>query len=289
MKASDYYKPLVERFTMTIIEKHRTEYKLIDQVMNELTQVMHKIESLEVSAEENRIITDELNKSVLMYRKAIEKLPHRMSLKDTNLAYVFCNEVFGQDLNIKPDEIPGKSDYDIFPTELAEKIISEEKEILRSGVKREMEEKYVVSGQELTVLATKNPVRDDNGDIIGLQVVLQDITEDKRRAESHAIQFKHLEDLIVQAEEINNTLKIDLEKMTAQRNQLQADIKDLQESMTRQMALRDAESEKMKEDLRRETAERKEAVERLRKSFTQIQDLMNSVQSLMGSSDSEAK
>jgi hypothetical protein len=57
--------------------------------------------------------------------------------------------------------------------------------------------------------------------------------------------------------------------------------------MKKQVALRDAESEKLREDLQRETTERKEAVERLRKSFTQIQDLMNSVQSLMGPSGSE--
>lgn len=271
-----------------MIEKHRTEYKLVDQVINELTQLMQNVETLEIAADDNRMMIEELHKSGMLYRKAIDHLPHRISVKDANLAYIFCNEAYAHDLNIKPDEIPGKSDYDFFSAEVAEKITSEENEILRSGVRREMEEKYVVSGQELTVLATKTPVRGDSGDIIGLQILMQDITEDKRRAESHAIQFKHLEDLIVQAEEKNNTLKIDHEKMTAQRDQLQADIKDLQESMTRQMALHDAEREKMKEDLRRETAERKEAVERLRKSFTQIQDLMNSVQSLMGSPDSEA-
>jgi PAS domain S-box-containing protein len=271
-----------------MIEKHRTEYKLVDQVINELTQLMQNVETLEIAADDNRMMIEELHKSGMLYRKAIDHLPHRISVKDANLAYIFCNEAYAHDLNIKPDEIPGKSDYDFFSAEVAEKITSEENEILRSGVRREMEEKYVVSGQELTVLATKTPVRGDSGDIIGLQILMQDITEDKRRAESHAIQFKHFEDLIVQAEEKNNTLKIDHEKMTAQRDQLQADIKDLQESMTRQMALHDAEREKMKEDLRRETAERKEAVERLRKSFTQIQDLMNSVQSLMGSPDSEA-
>jgi wobble nucleotide-excising tRNase len=57
--------------------------------------------------------------------------------------------------------------------------------------------------------------------------------------------------------------------------------------MNKQMALRDAERDKLKEDLERETAGRKEAVERLRNSFSQIQDLMSSVQHLMGPSDRE--
>ncbi len=272
---------------MTIIEKHRTEYKLIDQVMNELTQVMQKIVTLEASAEEDRNIIEELRKSRMMYRKVIEHLPHRIYIKDADLAYVFCNSTYAHDLNITPDEISGKSDCDYVSKELAEKILAEEDEILRSGEIREREEQYFVSGQELTVLATKTPVRNDDGEIIGLQVVLQDITEDKRRTESLAFQFKNLEDLLVQGETENKALKIDLGAMTAQRDQLEADIKDVRESMNKQRAISEAVIDKLKNDLQRESTERKDAVELLRKSFTQIQDLMNSVQYLMGPSSSE--
>ena len=270
-----------------MIEKHRTEYKLIDQVINELTQVMQRIETLEASAEENRTIIQELHQSGMMYRKVIEHLPHRIFIKDVYLAYVFCNGTYAHDLNIKPDEISGKTDYDFFSKEMAEKMITKETEILSSGVKREMEEKYVVSGKELTVLATKTPVRNDSGDIIGLQVVLRDITEDKRREEQHASRLRNLVELLDQEKTKSDALSMDLERMTVERNQLQDEIKDTQESMKKQVALRDAESETLREDLQRETAERKEAVERLRKSFTQIQDLMNSVQSLMGPSGNE--
>jgi PAS domain S-box-containing protein len=272
---------------MTIIEKHRTEYKLIDQVMNELTQVMQKIETLEASAEENRTIAEELRKNGMMYRKVLEHLPHRIFIKDVNLAYVFCNEAYAYDLNITPDEISGKNVYEFFTNEMAEKVFAEEKEILSSGVMRETEEKYVVSGQKLTIHATRTPVRNDSGDIIGLQVVLRDITEDKRREKQHASRLSNLEEEFIQEKTKSDELAMDLERMTVQRNQLQAEIKDMHESMKKQMALCDVEREKLKEDLQRETAERKEAVERLRKSFTQIQDLMNSVQSLMGPSDSE--
>ena len=48
---------------MTITEKHRTEYRLIDQAINELTHVMQKIETLEAAAEEHRREAEELRKS----------------------------------------------------------------------------------------------------------------------------------------------------------------------------------------------------------------------------------
>jgi peptidoglycan hydrolase CwlO-like protein len=135
----------------------------------------------------------------------------------------------------------------------------------------------------LTFLATKTPIKNDNGVIIGLQVVLQDITQDKLRAESLVSLNKNLEDLLVQGEEKIDALKLDLERMTVQRNHLEAKIKDMQGGMTKQekqIAIRDAKIEKLKNDLQRETKERKDAAKLLKKSFTQIQNLVNSAQYL---------
>ncbi len=84
------------------------------------------------------------------------------------------------------------------------------------------------------------------------------------RAKDENISFgelKHLADQITN--EVKNaiqtieTLKADLERMTAQRNQLEAGIKDIQENTKRELAIRDAKIEKLKYELQRETAERK--------------------------------
>ena len=236
-----------------------------------------------MSIMQRRLQIAELCNTGMLYRRVIENLPHRISVKDVTLAYVLCNEAYSRDLNIKPDEITGKSDHDFIPKEQAEKNITEENKILISGVKRETEEKYMVSGKELTILATKTPIKNDNGSIIGLQIVLQDITQDKCRVENLISLNKNLEDLLVQGEEKIDALKLDLERMTVQRNQLEAEIKDMQESMKKQekqMAIRDAKIGKLKNDLQRETKERKHTVKLLKKSFTQIQNLVNSAQYL---------
>jgi PAS domain S-box-containing protein len=265
---------------MKNIKIYRTEYKLIEQVIDELTRIVLENETLKTDAEE-------LRKDERMYRKVIQQLPQRLYIKDVNLRYLFCNEMYAQDLNIVPEEISGKTAFDLLPYDMATKVVWEEKEILKSGVFREEEEKYYVSGQELTVFATKIPVKSDNGDIIGLQVVLRNITEDKRRDERYASHLKNLEELYVQEKTKNDVLSIDLEKMTAQRNQLQAEIENVKESMKKQVTLHDAERKKLRDNLEQAMAERKEAVEQLRKSFTQIQNLMNSVQSFMGRSGNE--
>ena len=236
-----------------------------------------------MSIMQRRLQIAELCNTGMLYRRMIENLPNRISVKDASLAYVSCNEAFARDLGIKPDEIQGKRDHDFFPEELAEKNIAEENEILKFGVKRETEKKYTVSGKELTFLATKTPIKNDNGVIIGLQVVLQDITQDKCRVENLISLNKNLEDLLVQGEEKVDALKLDLERMTVQRNHLEAKIKDMQGGMTKQekqIAIRDAKIEKLKNDLQRETKERKDAAKLLKKSFTQIQNLVNSAQYL---------
>ncbi len=74
------------------------------------------------------------------------------------------------------------------------------------------------------------------------------------------------------------TLKSDLERMTAQRDQLKADVNDLQESTKKEIAVRDAEIDKLNHELQREAKERKSTVDLLLNSFSQIQNLMNSVQ-----------
>jgi PAS domain S-box-containing protein len=232
-----------------------------------------------MSIMQRRLQIAELCNTGMLYRRVIENLPHRISVKDVSLAYVLCNEAYARDFNIKPDEITGKSDHDFIPKEQAEKNITEENEILISGVKRETEEKYMVSGKELTILATKTPIKNDNGSIIGLQIVLQDITQDKCRVENLISLNKNLEDLLVQGEEKIDALKLDLERMTVQSNQLEAEIKGLQESMKKQekqMAIRDAKTEKLKNDLQQKTKERKDAVKLLQKSFAQIEKVVHS-------------
>src|SRR5512137_2132151 len=68
---------------MMITEKHRTEYRLIDQAINELTHVMQKIETLEAAAEEHRSEAEELRKSETVNRKVIEQLEEQLLQEKT--------------------------------------------------------------------------------------------------------------------------------------------------------------------------------------------------------------
>jgi C4-dicarboxylate-specific signal transduction histidine kinase len=86
-------------------------------------------------------------------------------------------------LRIKPEEIAGKTDYDFYPKELAEKYRSDDKKIIESGQIKDIEEKYLQDGQERTVHTVKTPITDEQGEVIGVLGIFWDITEQKKAEE----------------------------------------------------------------------------------------------------------
>jgi len=121
-----------------------------------------------------------LQESENKYRTLLENLPQKIFLKDRNSVYVSCNENYAGDLKIKSEEIVGKTDYDFHPKELAEKYRADDKRIIESGGAEDIEEKYIRQGQEIIVHTVKTPVKDAQGNVIGILGIFWDITERKK-------------------------------------------------------------------------------------------------------------
>lgn len=114
------------------------------------------------------------------YRTLVENLPQRVFLKDRNSIYVSCNGNYARDLGISPEFLPGKSDYDFYPAELAEKYRADDKRIMESGEIQDIEEVYIRGGKEMVVHTVKTPVRDQEGNVTGVLGIFWDVTEQKR-------------------------------------------------------------------------------------------------------------
>ncbi|MGA2783125.1 MAG: PAS domain S-box protein [Candidatus Bathyarchaeia archaeon] len=135
--------------------------------------------------------TRALIESEARYRILVENIPERIFAKDRNSVYVSCNNRFAQDLNIRPDQIRGKTDYDFYPRELADSYQTVDKRVMESGKVEEVEEKYVAHGSEFIVDTIKTPLRDSGGNVSGVIGIFRDITErkkmEKRLAESQRL------------------------------------------------------------------------------------------------------
>ena len=127
---------------------------------------------------------DALRESEDRYKTLVENLPQRIFLKDKDLVYISCNQNYAQDLGIKPDEIGGKTDYEFYPKELAEKYRADDKRIMESGMAEDIEEGYIQNGRDLWIHTVKTPIRDEKGNIAGVLGIFWDITESRQAEEA---------------------------------------------------------------------------------------------------------
>jgi PAS domain S-box-containing protein len=133
---------------------------------------------------ERKRAEDALRASELKYRTLVRHIPQRILYKDRESVYISCNDLFAQDLGIPAAAITGKTDFDLYPPELAEKYRADDRRIMELGRTEELEEENLANGKPRTVLTVKTPVMSEQGEVIGVLGVFTDITERKRAEES---------------------------------------------------------------------------------------------------------
>jgi len=128
-----------------------------------------------------------LRASENFYYSLVETVPQNIFRKDLSGKYTFANRAFCATLGRPPTEIIGKTDRDLFPTELAARFRREDEQLLTAGKQVESEQNYPTpTGGKICVLMIKTPLFDTDGRSIGLQGIFWDISE-RKRAESELV------------------------------------------------------------------------------------------------------
>ena len=135
-------------------------------------------------AEVDRALADERN----LLRSVIGNLPDAICVTDLQGRYLLDNRPHVLSLGVNStDEVIGKTPFDFYPEATAAKIQEEDNEIIRTGIpilNRE-EVQAVLSPPSPNppgvrwVSTTKVPLRDSEGNTIGVVGILRDITERK--------------------------------------------------------------------------------------------------------------
>ncbi|RPJ18532.1 MAG: PAS domain S-box protein [Chloroflexi bacterium] len=111
----------------------------------------------------------------------MDNMPDHIYFKDTHSRFIRNSKSQADLLGLRdPAEVIGKTDFDFFPH--AAKAYAEEQEVMRSGKPLVDFEEWVVwpDGRETWVSTTKMPLRNSEGQTIGIFGISHDITERKR-------------------------------------------------------------------------------------------------------------
>ncbi len=119
-----------------------------------------------------------IRESEALYASLVESLPLHVIRKDMEGKVVFGNQLYCESIGKPLREILGKTDFDLFPPDLARKYVDDDKKVLASGmVFNEIEEHQNQDGERVFVELFKSPVRDSQGKVTGIQVMYWDVTE----------------------------------------------------------------------------------------------------------------
>jgi PAS domain S-box-containing protein len=137
------------------------------------------------------------------------QIPDTIYFKDCRSRFIRINPAQAKLLNTTdPDDAIGKTDFDFFDQRFAREAYDDEKNLLKSGVPlvSKAEKTISASGIERWVSATKVPVRDAEGRIIGLVGISRDITEEVRIRQEIETHTLDLETAKVKSDEDNRKL-----------------------------------------------------------------------------------
>ncbi|MGO9121094.1 MAG: sigma 54-interacting transcriptional regulator [Desulfomonilaceae bacterium] len=113
------------------------------------------------------------------FRAIFEGVEDPIFLKDRSRRYIQVNLAFERLAGVPASEIIGKKYKDLFGAETADYIKSMELRVLE-GETIEDEHRNTIRGVPMILLATRTPLRDHSGQIIGILTILHDITDRKK-------------------------------------------------------------------------------------------------------------
>jgi PAS domain S-box-containing protein len=101
---------------------------------------------------------EELERRERYQRAVLDNFPFMVWLKDRDGRYLAVNEPFAQGCGLSAAEIAGKTDADIWSSDLAERYRADDLDVLRTGLPKNVEEPLAGSGRDGWVETFRSPI-----------------------------------------------------------------------------------------------------------------------------------
>ncbi|MBC7236697.1 MAG: PAS domain-containing protein, partial [Chloroflexi bacterium] len=124
-----------------------------------------------------------LQASEELYRLLVESAADTIHIKDRQMRYRLVNSQLARHLGLSKEQILGKTALELYPEPLARRIMADDERVLTTGEALEVEEELPwVEGPRI-MLTRKVPLRNVEGEVVGIVTISRDITERKRAEE----------------------------------------------------------------------------------------------------------
>ncbi|MCP4608494.1 MAG: GAF domain-containing protein, partial [Planctomycetes bacterium] len=191
--------------------------KIQDKSKSELNQELEILRSqlaeLQKSEAEHKRLEKSLREERDLLRMSINTLPYYIFVKDPDSRFVFNNSAHLRLLKATDqDQLLGKTDFDIFPPELAAQYYAAEQSIIQSDQPLiDQEEPCLDEAHNKQWLSTtKVALKDGHGKIVGLAGISRDITKRKQTEENLGSSVQQMkvayEQTIIYARELKNEI-----------------------------------------------------------------------------------
>lgn len=148
---------------------------------------------------ERRQTKDALQESRERLQAILDNTRAGLYLKDLDGRYLMANAEIAAICGRKPDELAGKTDWEVFPEELAARFAQDDRTVIESQAPLEFEESIPRPDGPRTYISQKFPLRDPQGAPYAIGCISTDITErvrveeENRRLEAELHQTQRLE------------------------------------------------------------------------------------------------
>jgi sigma-B regulation protein RsbU (phosphoserine phosphatase) len=123
---------------------------------------------------------------------ALESMPDAVFTKDLQGRYLLINQAGARFLGRTVEEVLGKTDIDVFSPEAAAATIARDRQVFATGQTVTYEDVERTSEGTRVWLATKGPLKDADGHVIGLFGIARDITRYQHVEEDQSLNVERL-------------------------------------------------------------------------------------------------
>lgn len=155
---------------------HQNRIKKYVAIINDITD----IKAAEVAKQEQEAL----------YRTLVDNIPLAITIFDKDGKISFTNEITENMFKVETGGMKGKYVHEIFPKETADDAVRIFREIFQTGLAVNADRHFIWKGQMLSYKVTRQPLFNEQGEVINILAIAQNITDQTRHEQLLKIQHQ---------------------------------------------------------------------------------------------------